>query len=57
MFKIEYEYNGRTMTFDFIFNTLWAASLKAREICNTLHTDVYVYNIHTGVYVDYYWAD
>ena len=57
MFKIEYEHNGRTITFDFIFQTAWAAGVKAREISNALHTNAYVYNIHTGVYVDYYWAD
>lgn len=57
MFKIEYEHNGRTMTFDFIFHTLSAASFMARRIRNALHTDVYIYDIHTGVYMDYYWAD
>lgn len=57
MFKIEYEHNGRTMTFDFIFHTLSAASFMARRIHNALHTDVYIYDIHTGVYMDYYWAD
>ena len=57
MFKIQYEHNGRTMTFDFIFSTLSAASFMACRIRNALHTNVYVYNIHTGVCVDYYWAD
>ena len=57
MFKVEYEYNGRMMTFDFIFHSFWAASLKARDISNAFHTNAYVYNLHTGVYVAHYWGD
>lgn len=60
MFKIEYDMlvgnDVRTMTFDFIFHSAWAAGLKAREIRNALKVDVYVYNISTGEIIDYYWG-
>jgi len=57
MFKIEFNEGGRTMTFEFSFNTLWAASLKAREICNTYNVSAHVFDARNGVYVAHYWAD
>lgn len=60
MFKIEYDMlignDVRPMTFDFIFHSAWAAGLKASEIRNALHVNVYVYDISTGELVDYYWG-
>ena len=60
MFKIEYDMviDGtiKSFTFDFIFHSLWAAGLKARDIRDTKHVDVYVINTKTGEVVDYYWA-
>lgn len=61
MFKIEYDMplggTIKSFTFDFIFHSLWAAELKARDIRNSLHADVYIYNTQTGEYVSYFWAD
>ena len=57
MFKIEYERNGRTVDYNFNFQILWVAELKARDICNILHTNVHIYDIHNHVYVAHYWAD
>lgn len=57
MFKIEYEYNGHTRTYEFDFKSAWAANLKARELSNRLDINTHVYNLHTGVYVSHYWAN
>lgn len=61
MFKIEYDIpvgnRVRSFTFDFIFHSLWAAELKARDIRNDLHADAYIYNTETGEIVSYFWAD
>ena len=57
MFKIEYDMGTSTMTFDFIFHSLWAASLKARDIRNAKHVDVYIINTKTGEVVEFWWAD
>lgn len=57
MLKIKYNVNGHWRDYDFLFKSEWAANLKARDLCNIMHTDTVVVEVKTNLVIAHYCSD
>lgn len=56
MFKIQYNVGGLWYDYNFLFQTEWAANVKAHSLHDAMHIDIVIVEVKTNLVIAHYFT-